>query len=616
MANPMLCDRCGAELEPDDAISILDGVCLACRYRADTGQPLPRPRKAAEAPPVPAQPSAHLIFEDAAAEPGDHHTRLLELVNASDLAHFDPPPRVRRRRRDLAVGMFVGLLLTAAIGWYVVTQSGAGDGTQVIAETITIPLRVSPPTATVRVNGAEIGPAEFDGYLCVSLPADSTAVHWLEVSADGYTPVRQTLPAAGRAIQQIDINLVAKPFDLIVKTEPPGAEVWLGESPADGNGASTPQLRGYAPLTLSLPPDTSGSIAVRHPGHHEVIRQLTPPAPGETAVIDVALRRTGPIIQVESQPPGATVSIDGVEHGPSPVQVELDPRYFGRTVSLSASLAGHDDAATQITIASEPVEPARLRMTLARSGIKLRIATQPAGGYVIVDGKSAGRTPMTLTMNPADAGRSIPIQAVGAPGWTGAKSVRLPERGSPVDVTVPLELRGSQVVFAMICREEMRSEFSALSDRMIELVSQTAIPQELTILSMTNGGIAAWPAEGETLPASGEQKVRAYDHIRSLRLGHPGDAAQIVQEALSLKPAAIWLFASSEAELESLKSIELLSALRHVSISVATTARATARPWLRDWTARHGGAIEWIGEPDRTIADRSANSETEIPQME
>ena len=111
---------------------------------------------------------------------------------------------------------------------------------------------------------------------------------------------------------------------------------------------------------------------------------------------------------IHSTPAGASVTIDGVEHGPTPIAVrglELGTRRVG------VSRPGYQSAERQVTLTAERpsrtldvdlVAVARVapRVASPPAGAttgSLLVDSRPAGAVVTIDGRPSGSTPVTLT---------------------------------------------------------------------------------------------------------------------------------------------------------------------------------------------------------------------------
>jgi hypothetical protein len=100
-------------------------------------------------------------------------------------------------------------------------------------------------------------------------------------------------------------------------------------------------------------------------------------------------------LHIETDPPGATVYVDGRARGSSPVAVEAEA---GRSFAVRAVKPGFHEAEQLVTAAAGD-SPVRLHLDELLAS--LTIATVPAAVAVEVDGKELGRvTPLTLPVKP------------------------------------------------------------------------------------------------------------------------------------------------------------------------------------------------------------------------
>lgn len=300
MSSPLLCDRCRGELESDDAISIIEGVCCVCRRkaaahqinRAATRARGPRSsRPMAVIPPPMPRPSIPRTFKAGSVS-------VRSTVVSSPLSEeFGPTVRVRRRRRDLVIGVSVGLILTlSTTGYFLLTRYESPNlpiaGTKNVAH---YPVRISirPPNAKVTLDGAEVGPVDESGRLTLALSGNSEEVHWLEVAAGGFHAVRRPLSIYS-GVSEFAVELVPKPYDVAIRTIPNKAEIWIND-----------ELKGYSPLTLSLLPWERSRLAIKHAGYQEVARELAPPAQGDRLELDLPLTPASAFAQAPASPPAA-----------------------------------------------------------------------------------------------------------------------------------------------------------------------------------------------------------------------------------------------------------------------------------------------------------------------
>jgi len=614
MLNAMLCDRCGGTLESDDAISIIDGICCACRK----GQARPVGETARQAMPAPEVVFGSTIIRDSMKAPvlaSDHSESTLVLDTSESIEEFDDepvialtsvddaPPRVGRRRRNLAVGVMVGLAVIAVAAVYAF-QYGVPSlniNQQRTVDRVPVRLRVSPPSATLRLDGEPIGPADANGILELKLEPDAMRTYTVDASADGFHPARQTLSTLGGQ-HDFEIRLVHKPFDLVVRSEPSGAEVWIAG-----------ELRGVTPLTMTLPASATGRLAVKHIGRKTEERPISVPSDAGPLAYDVKLPLGGPVVRVETEPPGAQVSIDGVSRGVSPLNVELSEAMRGRTVQIAGSLEGHNDAQSEVIIPEDAAEVIPTRLALSPFAAEIRIDSEPTGATLRMEGRDIGTAPVSVRFEPGDVGKTVSIEAVVPGVRIGRRTATIPPVGPPLTLSIPLEHRFQTCVYAFAGPHRRDREWAALTDHAASLIERLTGSQRLALIAGAEGGVEAWPGGSQTLVASSEQKVRAFDRVRAMGSA-AAEPAEVIRAALATRPDAIWLMVTGDVDLKALTEIEISPGDAPddtiTSINIVATRPLSDQPWIAEWVARHHGSISVIEmEPGPRLAGHGSGDE-------
>ncbi|MBK6684182.1 MAG: serine/threonine protein kinase [Deltaproteobacteria bacterium] len=128
------------------------------------------------------------------------------------------------------------------------------------------------------------------------------------------------------------------------------------------------------------------------------------------------------LYRVETEPPGATVFLDGVPHeGQTPLVVELIPDVEYRLQVRLPKFATHEQR-LKATVAETP-RPLRYKLDPAGS---LQITSVPTGGTVTIDSMVIDDkvTPMTLDDFPANREVKVKVEVKGIPPMT--KSIEVP----------------------------------------------------------------------------------------------------------------------------------------------------------------------------------------------
>jgi hypothetical protein len=656
--NPLICEKCGQELESDDAISIIEGRCAACRqttealcqpFRADQmiaraaakegrivgGDPAPyqaspiRPKPQEASPRVaepiiaaddPADGSDDPSYWPSRPQPGTRaeprlippilprpsspsipSSRSVKCVRAGEGLHppippFDARPTVtfRRRRRDLGAGIAVGLILTIAISGYLIRGQSEVEQFAVTQNPtgIRLALRVSPSFATVKLDGTDCGPADRHGRLIVSVDAGALTDRWLEVSAPGHQSIRQPL-AMYRGAPEAFIELMREPYDLILATNPPEAEVWV-------NG----ERKGTSPANLRVASSGEANLEIRHEGYVTLSKVIRPPANGNSLELRLDLVRQGPVLCVETDPEQTAVTIDGKPVGTTPLKLQLDAAYLGKTVDIVAAAKGFDEAGLTMTLPTngeaDPV-PARLILVLSRPRVEVR--TDPPGGRIIVAGQDYGRAPAMVAFDASQTGRTVAMEGSLQDSYFGRRVLTVPPPGRPVSFTIPLIAGAQRTVFLMGWpavdgvdegSAALRSKWAErrdLADRLTSLIHQLTPSHRFCILAATEGGMAAWPDDRKMEAGSNEQKVRAYDVVRAVRPAGPIDLDDMLQASLAYKPTTIWVVMAGELDLVALERFGNRPESGDISLNAVRSSADEDAAWLETWTARHNGIL-------------------------
>lgn len=192
---------------------------------------------------------------------------------------------------------------------------------------------------------------------------DSSPAPWLAALLIG---------AVAAAVWYVREQPGAAPSDgtIRIESDPTGAAIEV-----DGS------LRGLTPLTLTLAPGQY-AITVAHEGYRRTIAAAVDA--GTERVHHVSLPRspegphlTGGRLQVTSDPPGATVTVDGVARGLTPISIEdLEPgehEVITRHVGVSERRIVTVEAGATASLAITPGLDARSGWLVVRSPTPLQI---------------------------------------------------------------------------------------------------------------------------------------------------------------------------------------------------------------------------------------------------
>ena len=231
-----------------------------------------------------------------------------------------------------------------------------------------------PPGAKVYLTGKEIGdtPIKVSGI--------TPGVYELRVIKEGYAPHEAQVKIVGGRSETVRASLRKSVGSLLLRTEPAGANVYI-----DG------KLAGVSPLQ-------SGGLI---PGTHRV--QISKEAfetqekevivkANERAEVSISLKRTTGALVIQTDPPGANVSIDGRRAGVSP--------YGGKGLTpgkhkVRVDKEGYETWEGEVTVIAE--KDVEVPVALKLKGGELLVQSEPPGAKVYLTGKEIGDTPIKVS---------------------------------------------------------------------------------------------------------------------------------------------------------------------------------------------------------------------------
>ncbi len=306
-------------------------------------------------------------------------------------------------------------------------------------------LRLDPATAEVDISGLtfHIG----DNYLLLR------GEHQLSARAPGYFPLNTTIQISEQATQQIDINLQPLPGNLLVNANLSDIEVYVDDQPAGtvpatleniSRGAHKLEFRKYRyfplqqqvqieglgktqTIDISLEPawghmeitskpagaklfiddrlvgvtpisaeilETGSQLTLVAAGYKTLQKQLTVKAGTKSRYPLLEMIVADGQITVNSAPQGASITIDKLFVGVTPLQVDVAP-FKGHKVELF--LEGYLKASRSISV--KPQQQADLNIDLTPNIGTVELRVSPADATIKVDGKNQGSGSQTLSLN-------------------------------------------------------------------------------------------------------------------------------------------------------------------------------------------------------------------------
>lgn len=249
----------------------------------------------------------------------------------------------------------------------------------------------------------------------------------LRISAPGYVPHAGTLSVSGEASQRLDISLSPLPGRVTFTGLPDGAAIRI-----DGEDAGNAPFAGR--------PLAAGEHNVRITTERYLPEERTIDVTGRdlAQTIEFTLQPAWAEVSIDSEPPGATVVVDGDAIGTTPLTAEI--LQGERTLALRAS--GYADLTRTLQLTAGETRDLGTLPLVPAAGL-LALDSQPTGANVTVDGEYRGRTPLTVELGP-DVTHRIQLSRPGYRRYT--RSMAL-EAGEQSSLTARLEAQLGEVVF-------------------------------------------------------------------------------------------------------------------------------------------------------------------------
>ena len=296
---------------------------------------------------------------------GDAHQAIVKPVA------FKLPPVVgagekRGASRIARIGVGTVLVLLAGFAWFAFT-----------AKSVT--LNFDPEPATMKLPSTLFKIRYGDQYLL------HPGTHRVAATLKGYYPLDTQFEVTSASGQVIDLKLKKLPGLVTLTTEPEATAhvlldgMPLGETPLK-DAEITP---GVHRLELSADRFLPQVVEIDVRGAAEqqsVVAKLTPNwAP----------------VQLATQPPGATVLVDGAEVGVTPLEMQIT----AGERQIEAHLNGYNAWTNKVIVsAATPLQLPEVKLALADG--RVDIVSNPTEANVSIDGEFRGRSPLTVKLTP------------------------------------------------------------------------------------------------------------------------------------------------------------------------------------------------------------------------
>jgi len=239
-------------------------------------------------------------------------------------------------------------------------------------KTYSLSLSTVPAGARIYLDGTYVG----NSPITLSV---SKGAHSLRIEKEGYQTYIETIQISGNTSKRIVLNELARKYNLTVKSSPSGASLYI-------DGAYV----GQTPITLNL---ESGrhKILLRAEGYEDYTDTIYLYS---NKTVNISLVAKNAYLKVKSDPGDASVYIDGVYVGQTPLSLTL----LSGKHSVKIIKEGYLTVEKEIVLSAG--EKSKLNVTLQPEAARVYIETNPAGARIFVDGYDLGYSNKWLTLEP------------------------------------------------------------------------------------------------------------------------------------------------------------------------------------------------------------------------
>lgn len=209
--------------------------------------------------------------------------------------------------------------------------------------------------------------------------------HLVTAIADGYSVLTQTIEVGGDRHQQFELILSPLPGQLEIDLTPAVAAKFLLNGQAFGD----------LPGLLRDIPAGQHEITVDAPLYRSASRSIIVQGRGLTERIAITLDPAWGTLNLNSQPPAATVLIDEKEVGKTPLQIKVEEG--AHTLALQAEKFKPYRQDFTLFAQQDLLVP---KITLTPADGVLEINTRPGEAAVILNGEYQGLSPISLNIKP------------------------------------------------------------------------------------------------------------------------------------------------------------------------------------------------------------------------
>ncbi|HXV11383.1 MAG TPA: PEGA domain-containing protein [Burkholderiales bacterium] len=253
--------------------------------------------------------------------------------------------------------------------------------------------------------------------------------HEIAVRAEGYADFSTTVRIEGLGRRQaLAVALVRASAAVTFQSNTAGATLEV-----DGKQIGT------LPVTAELAAGTR-AIEIHAPGHKPWKQSLSVVAGEAQSIGPITLAPADGELRVESEPPGASIALDGRYAGVTPATLALEP---GQDHRVTVSKRGYGTASRSVRL--RPAEKRELRVALNAEVGEVTLKVEPADATLSIEGRTIGPANGRHQLPAAPALLEITregfeparLWVTPRPGFAQTLSVKLRAAGAPAAAALP-----------------------------------------------------------------------------------------------------------------------------------------------------------------------------------
>ncbi len=206
--------------------------------------------------------------------------------------------------------------------------------------------------------------------------------HTISLRNGRYEPLDTTVMIEGRSTNQLlSLELVPAWANVAFSTTPAGATVSI-----DGVDA------GQTPLTAEVL-GGKHEVVVKLPAHKAWTKAIDVVARQDFAMPDISLEQADGLVLLRSSPSNASVTVDGVYQGQTPIELTLAPDANHQLVFF---LNGYQEASRQVRTSA--AQESSVNVTLEPITSSVRISAIPADAELFINGSAKGNANQNIAL--------------------------------------------------------------------------------------------------------------------------------------------------------------------------------------------------------------------------